>query len=104
MGFHFSFKVFFLVLAYLLAVEIPVSIASGPHKQKTTLSKKEKTDFWSRAQNLKKKMFREDQEDSSHLSNPILIKEMPSIKPESLPCEFQPNIRSMGGFLTECKW
>lgn len=63
--------------------------------------KREKTDFWSKTQNMRYKLFKEDLADTSRYSNP-LITDIPTLKSESIPCSLRPS--SGAGFKTNCKF
>ena len=89
------------------AFETSRTISSESHP-KNFLSKKlrnhkknkEKTDFWSKTQKLKTKMSQEDIDNQLAPKDP-LIKEIPTLRPESSPCDFRPN---PSGITTQCNW
>lgn len=111
-------KIFFLFMLVLIPVtfskmslvsssEININVITPssqkiPPKEKvsTPTPKKERTTMWEKIQNMKKKMFVADQADSTHLTDPFVMK-VPSLKLKDSPCAIQPSLASVW---TTCKW
>ncbi len=94
------FQILSIFIIFLISFSIKVGFSSTEKNISNLSAKKEKTNLWSKTQNLKKKMFQTDQEDSTHPVNPMIM-EVPSLKLKDSPCEIQPNMASVW---TKCKW
>jgi|GEM_PF-6855964 len=84
------------------------SVRSAAPSQKSVSSKnradraKGSQDFWTKCQNLKKSMSKGDLDDS-YPKDPV-IQDIPSVKPASIPCRFQPDTKSTAGARAKCNF
>src|SRR5262245_2937385 len=85
------------------------SVQSAAPSQKSKVSSKNRTnrsrgsqDFWTKCQNLKKSLSKGDLDDS-YPKDPV-IQDIPSVKPASIPCKFQPDTKSTAGARAKCNF
>jgi hypothetical protein len=72
-------------------------------KLKTRTSKKSKDDFWTHCQKMKGSLYKGDLDDSVYPKDPIM-EQMPGVKPDVLPCRFQPDTKSLPGGRAKCSF
>src|SRR5262245_20382443 len=76
---------------------------TSPKKRKSRTSRKNKEDFWTHCQKMKGSLYKEDLDDSVYPKDPLL-QGMPGVKPNAIPCKFQPDTKSLPGGRAKCSF